>query len=185
MNNISSKFKYTTELGIQASKVSFELKKSKKDIIMHVLIALLVIMMVGVLFYDVKRGAGLTIDIIVLIALVGIEIFNLIMPHIIIHMQKKFLKKLNLAEIDYTITEINKGKCLESYYKDNKITMQNSCDMSKVKAYKTKDNYLFVVFNNFACAIFDINTLTVELEEFKKYLDNTISKNNLTKTNKA
>ena len=63
--------------------------------------------------------------------------------------------------------------------------MQNSCDMSKVKAYKTKDNYLFVVFNNFACAIFDINTLTVELEEFKKYLDNTISKNNLTKTNKA
>ena len=37
-------------------------------------------------------------------------------------MQKKFLKQLNLDEIDYTITEIKNNKCLESYYKNNEVT---------------------------------------------------------------
>lgn len=184
MNNISSKFKYTTELGIQATKTTFKLKKTKKDIIAHVLLVIFSAAMAGMLIYDINRDASITLDIIVLVALVCVEIFNVVMPSIILHMQKKFLKQLNLAEMDYTITEIKNNKCMESYYKNNKITMQNVCDVSKIFAYEVKQSYVFVVFSNFACAIFDINTLTVDLEDFKQYLDNTISKNVLSKTNK-
>ncbi len=184
MNNISSKFKYTTELGVEATKTAFRLKKTKKDIIAHILLGVFAVAMAGMLVYDINKGSSITLDLIVLIALVCVEIFNIIMPFIILHMQKKFLKQLNLAELDYTITEIKNNKCLESYYKNNKVTMQNVCDVSKIFAYVIKQSHVFVVFNNFACAIFDINTLTISLDEFKQYLDNTISKNKSSKSNK-
>lgn len=181
-NNVSSQFKYTVELGVEATKTTFELKKTRKDIIVHALVFVFIAIMSLVIVYDIKRQASFTIDLIILIALVGVELFNLVMPRIILGTQKRFLKQLNLSEIDYTVTEIKNNKCLESYYKNNKVTMQNVCDMSKLIAYKVKNNYIYVVFNNFACAIFDINTLTISKEEFEQYLISTISKNKTVKT---
>ena len=183
-NNISSQFKYTIDLGLLATRKTFQLKKSKKDITTHILVAIFVLIVSAVLVWDIIRGASIVIDLIILIALVGIEIFSLIMPAIILHTQKKFLKQLNLAEIEYTITEIRKDKCLESYYKNNKIVMQNVCEMSKLVAYQIENNYAFVVFSNYACAIFDLSTLTTTREQFEQLLNTTIDKNKLLKNNR-
>ena len=90
-----------------------------------------------------------------------------------------------MAEIDYTITEIKKDKCLESYYKNNKVVMQNVSQMSKIVAYKVEGNYVYVVFSNYACAIFDVNTLTIPLEQLEQLLCNTLAKNNANKTNRS
>ena len=179
---ISSQFKYTVDLGVQATKATFRLKKTKKDTIMHYVILGFIVLMIGALIWDIVRGESFVINLILLIALVCAEIFDLVMPLIIITTQKKFLRKLNLAEIDYTVTEIIKDKCFEKYYKNNKIEMQNVCDMNKLVAYEIRDNYAFIVFNNFACAIFDLNTLTVSVEEFEKELNIIISKNKSTKS---
>ena len=184
-DNISSKFKYTIDLGLQATRKTFKLKKTKKDVIVHVLLIAFMFIMVGVLIWDVMREASIVIDLILLIALMGVEVFSLVMPLIIIHTQKKFLKQLNLAEIDYTITEIKKGKCIESYYKNDKIVIQNVCDMSKLIAYEINNSHAYIVFNNFACAIFDINTLTITVDELVEALDSTISKNKLGKNYKS
>ena len=177
--NISSQFKYTVDLGLSATKTTFKLKKTKKDKVVHILVLVFIAIMTAMLVVDIVREASFTIDLIILIALVCVEIFNLVMPFIILHTQKKFLNQLNLAEIDYTVTEISKGQCLESYYKNNKLVMQNVCDMTTLVAYEIKDNYVFAVFNNFACAIFDLNTLTVSRDEFEQVLNTTISKNKL------
>lgn len=181
---ISSQFKYTMDLGVSATKSTFKLKKTKKDKVVHILVIVFTFLMVGVLVWDILRDASFVIDLIILIALIGVEIFNLVMPIIILHIQKKFLKQLNLAEIDYTITEISKDKCTESFYKQNKVVMQNVCDMSTLVAYEVKDNYMFIVFNNFACAIFDLATLSIPLEEFEQLLNKTIAKNKLIKNNR-
>ena len=183
-NNISSQFKYTVDLGLQATKKTFKLRKSKKDITTHILVAVFILIMAAVLIWDIVRDASIVIDLIILIALVGIEAFGLVMPLIILHTQKKFLKQLNLAEIDYTVTEISKGKCLENYYKDNKIVMQNVCEMTKLVAYQIENNHAFIVFNNYACAIFDLDTLTVSREELEDLLNTTIAQNKLIKTKK-
>ena len=185
MQNISSQFKYTIDLGVSATKSTFDIKKSKKDKITHILVIVFVFIMAGVLVWDILRDASFVIDLIILIALIGVEIFSLIMPTIIIHTQKKFLKQLDLAEIDYTETLINNDKCTETYYKDKKIVMQNVCDMTKLVGYEIKDEHIFLVFNNFACAIFDINTLNIEVDKFTQILDTRISKNKLTKSNKT
>ena len=99
-------------------------------------------------------------------------------------LQKRFLTKLNLDQFEYTITEIKSGKCTESYYSEGKIVMQNVCDISKLFAYTIKGNYLFAVFSNFACAVFDLDNIDVSVDEFKAELDTIISKNNLSKTNR-
>ena len=184
MNNISSKFKYTVDLGLEATKTSFRLKKSTKDKVVHILAIVFIFVMAGVLIYDVIRDASLVIDLIILVALCAIEIFNLIMPKIIVHNQKKFLQHLDLAQIEYTTTEIKKDKCLESYYKDGKIVMQNVCEMSKLIAYEIKQNYVFAVFDNFACAIFDTKSLSVDIKEFTQMLDDRINKNKFLKSKK-
>ena len=179
MQNISSKFKYTEDLGVEATKSTFKLKKSKKDKITHILVIVFIFIMAGVLVWDIVRDVSFVLDLIILIALICAEIFNLVMPSIIIRTQRKFLRQLNLAEMDYTETSITKDKCAESYYKNNKIVMQNVCDMTKLVGYEIKNNYIFMVFNNFACAIFDTNTLNIEIDEFKQFLDNKIAKNKL------
>ena len=179
MQNISSKFKYTEDLGVEATKSTFKLKKSKKDKITHILVIVFIFIMASVLVWDIVRDVSFVLDLIILIALICAEIFNLVMPSIIIHTQRKFLRQLNLAEMDYTETSINKDKCAESYYKNNKIVMQNVCDMTKLVGYEIKNNHIFMVFNNFACAIFDANTLNIEIDEFKQFLDNKIAKNKL------
>ena len=175
--NISSQFKYTIDLGLSATKTTFKVKKTRKDLITHILIIVFTFVMTGLLVWDIVRDSSFVIDLIVLIALVVVEVFSLIMPKIILHTQKKFLKQLDLSNMDYTITEIVKNKCTESYYKDNKIVMQNVCDVSTIVGYEIKDNHAFVVFNNFACAIFDLSTLTIAYDEFIKFLDTTISQN--------
>ncbi len=178
---ISSQFKYTVDLGVQATKATFRLKKTKKDAMVHYVVLAFIVLMIGVLIWDIVRDASFVIDLIILIALVCAEIFNLVMPLIIMATQKKFLRQLNLAEMDYTVTEIIKDKCFEKYYKNNKVEMQNVCDMNKLVAYEIRDNYAFIVFDNFACAIFDLTTLTVSVEEFEKELNVKISKNKPTK----
>ena len=62
--------------------------------------------------------------------------------------------------------------------------MQNVCEMSKLVAYQIENNYAFVVFSNYACAIFDLSTLTTTREQFEQLLNTTIDKNKLLKNNR-
>lgn len=180
--NISSKFNYTVDLGLDAMRAVFKLRKTKKDVIMNILLLVFIAIFAVLVVVNIVQHKSFTLDLIILVALIVMEIFSLIMPIIILHNQKKFLQQLNLAEMDYTTTEISKEKCIETYYKNNKISMQNVCNMNKLMAYKQQENYLFAVFNNFACAIFDLNALSVEKDELIKLLDTTIQHNKTNKT---
>ena len=180
-DNINSKFKYTIDLGVSATKTTFKLRKTTKDKVVNTLVIVFIFIMSAMLIYDIIRGAGFVLDLIILIALCGMEIFNLVMPQIIINTQKKFLRQLNLDKIDYTITEISKGKCIESYYKDDKIVMQNVCKLTELMVYHIDNNYAYLVFKNYACAIFDLNTLNVQVDEFTNRVNDIISKNTYAK----
>lgn len=180
--NINSRFNYTIDLGLDAMRAVFKLRKTKKDVIMHILLLVFIGLFAGLVVVDIIKHKSLIWDIVILIALIVMEIFSLVMPLIILHNQKKFLQQLNLDKIDYTTTEITKEKCIETYYQNNKASMQNVCQMNKLMAYKQQDNYIFAVFSNFACAIFDINSLNVGKDELIKYLDSTINYNKTNKT---
>ena len=180
--NITCKFNYTVDLGLDAMRAVFKLRKTKKDVIMNILLIAFIGIFAAMVVANIIQDKSFTMDLIILIALVTMEIFSLIMPIIILHNQKKFLQELNLAEMDYTTTEIIKEKCIETYYKNSKVSMQNVCNMNKLMAYKQHDSYIFAVFSNFACAIFDLTTLNIERDELIKNFDTTIQRNKTNKT---
>ena len=172
-------------MGLQGTKQAFKLKRTKKDIIVHILTVVFIGIMTAMLVWDIKRESSFVLDLIILIGLVLLELFNLVMPFVILNMQKKFLKQIFTVDFDYTLTEIDKGKCLVTYYKQDKILMQNVSDMSTLVGFSQHDEYIYLVFNNFASAIFKISTLeNTTYEKFTQMLEQTISKNKLLKTNK-
>lgn len=183
--NINSKFNYTVSLGVDATKNIMKVKKTTKDRVVHILVIVSIVLMVGVLVWDVIRGAGIVIDLIILIALCCLEVFNIIMPFIILRMQRKFLGQVLAEGFDYTLSEIDKDKCLESYYKNNKLVMQNCFDMSELVGVVEESGYVFLVFNNFAAGIFDLNTLQNSTKEaFLELLNNRIAINKSVKLDK-
>lgn len=185
-NNIQSQFNYTIDLGIKATKIVMKVKKSIKDKIINILVCVFIVLMSGLLIWDIVHDNSIVIDIIILVLLVGFELFNIIMPFIIINTQKKFLKQVVSNNFDYTLTEIDKDKCLESYYKEGRIVMQNSCDIKKLIGYEIQDNYIFLIFDNFASAIFDINTLkNISKDDFEQKLIAIIATNKMYKGKKT
>ena len=79
MDNIHSKFKYSIELGVNATKMTFKLKKTTKDRVIHILSFAFIVLMSAVLVWDIVRDASFVLDLIILVILVGMEIFGLIL----------------------------------------------------------------------------------------------------------
>lgn len=163
---IKSTFKYTVDLGAQAVQTTFKVKRTVKDKVVNVLLVVFMFVMAGMLVWDISRDKGIVLDIILLVALALMSIFSLVMPFIVKIVQKKFLKKINIDDMDYTETEINDKNCIETYYKDGKVALQNVCDIRDLMGYRIIDGHIFLIFNNFACAILDVTTLeNATLEE--------------------
>lgn len=157
---IKSQFKYTIPLGSMAMNATFKVKRTKKDRIVNILLGVFLFLMVGMLAWDITKDRGIVLDVILIVALTLMIIFSITMPFIIRGVHKKFLKKIDIDSMEYTITEITNKYCTETYYKDNgKVALQNACDIRDLIGYQVVDNYIFLVFNNFACAIMDMNTL--------------------------
>ena len=175
---IKSTFKYTVDLGAQAVQTTFKVKRTVKDRVVNILLFVFMFVMVGMLVWDISRQRGIVLDIILLVALALMSIFSLVMPLIVKIVQKKFLKKINIDEMDYTETEINDKNCTETYYKDGKVVLQNVCDIRDLMGYRLIDNHIFLVFNNFACAILDVSTLeNATLEECQNRISQIIANN--------
>lgn len=156
---IKSKFKYSTDLGKQAMKATFKVKRTTKDRVVNILLWVFLVLMIGMFAWDITRGRGIVLDIILIVALMLLSIFSILMPVIIEAVHKKFLRKIDIDSMEYTQTEITSKHCTETYYKDGKVALQNACDIRALIGYQLMDNYMFLVFDNFACAVLDLNSL--------------------------
>lgn len=156
---IKSKFKYSIDLGKQAMKATFRVKRTTKDRVVNILLWVFLLLMIGMLAWDTTKGRGIVLDIILIVALALMIMFSVFMPVIIEAVHKKFLKKIDIDSMEYTETEITSKHCAETYYKDGKVALQNACDIRGLIGYQLMDNYMFLVFDNFACAVLDLNSL--------------------------
>lgn len=154
-----SKFKYTEDDAMLVTKQAYKLKKSKKEITMMCLVPVFLLIMVGMLIYDINKDKSLVMDIILIILLSVVLIMNIFMPNIIANMQKKDLKNMNLAQYDYTETSFNNGIFKETFYKKGKIAFENSAKIENAFAIYENDAELIVIFNNFSGCIFKKDSL--------------------------
>lgn len=156
---IQSKFKYNSDSAIKASKLAYKLKRGTKDRVIFYAIPIAIIMMIAILIFDVKKHNNLVLDIVLISMLIIIETLNLCMPFVIAKSQAKYFKKIEELDYDYFISEYNKGVFKEKIYKDNKIVIANEISIDKLQNYAVFDNYLIVIFSNFAILLFDLNAL--------------------------
>lgn len=162
---IQSKYKFTSEIGAEASKVAFKTKSKKKEALIYIGVPVALVIMIGILIYDINKGNSIIFDVVLLALLVVLVALNLVMPFIISKTQKKYLSKIDETQFDYLISEYEKGKFKEKIYKDNKMLYCNEVAVDKIMSFKEfelKGNkYFLVLFNNYACIVFDLNNMTI------------------------
>ena len=156
---IQSKYKQTEQMGIKASKLAYKLKSKKKDLLINVFVPIAVLLMIGVLIYDIKKSANIVLDIILLALLAVIEVMNFVMPFVISNAQKKHFKELEKLNYDHYIVEYDNGKFKEKIYKDNKMLYANEIPVEKLVNYAEFDHYFLLLFNNFSYLVFDLNSM--------------------------
>ena len=156
---IQSKYKFNAEVTANANKLAYKLRSKRKDMFINIAVPIALIIMIALLVYDITHKNNLTIDIILVVLLVVIEIMNITMPTIIYKSQKKYLKKMEALDSDYYIAEYEKGIFKEKIYKDKAMIYANDISFDKLVNYAEFEHYIVFIFNNYATLIFDLNAL--------------------------
>lgn len=180
---IQSKYKYTTELGVKAGQLAFKLRSKKKDLLINIFVPIGILLMIGILIFDIYKGASIVLDVVLLSLLSVIEVMNICMPFIIFRTQKKYLKNMEMQNYDYYISEYNKNVFKEKIYKDNKMVYANEISADKLVNFTEFEHYLLLVFDNFASLVFDVDNMQQgSKEDLIKTVTAIISSNKLIKT---
>lgn len=182
---IQSKYKYTSELGVKAGQLAFKLRSKKKDLLINIFVPIAILLMVGILIFDINKGANIVLDVVLLSLLSVIEVINICMPFIIMRTQKKYLKNMEVQNYDYYISEYNKNIFKEKIYKDNKMVYANEINADKLVTYTEFDHYVLLIFENFASLVFDIDSMQEgSKEDLIKTVTAIISNNSIRKSKK-
>lgn len=162
---LQSKYKCNSEIAIKSSKIAYKLKRAKKDKFAFWATPVALLIMIGVMIYDIVKSNSLVLDIILVAALLLVQILNLVMPIIASKMQAKYFKKLDELNYDYFISEFNDGVFKEKVYKDSQLIMCNQVSIEKMQNYAMFDNFLVVVFDNYAMLLFDLDNMQMGTKE--------------------
>ncbi len=180
-----SKFKYDSATAIQASKLAYKMKRGLKDKIIFWAVPFGILIMAGILIFDLKQHNNFVLDIVLIALLCGIEILNLCMPIIVGKSQAKYFKKLDELNYDFFLSEYNKGVFKEKIYKDNQMMLANQISIDKLQNYTVFDHYLVLIFNNFAMLIFDLDEMVQgNKEDLLKLIESFVAVNKKSKPKK-
>ena len=156
---IQSKYKFTSEIGVAASKIAFKTKSKKKEKFIFFAVPIALIIMIAILIYDIKKDNNIVMDIILIGLLIVLVGLNLFMPLLIERSQRKYLSQVDEGQFDYLISEYDKGKFKEKLYKDNKMLYCNEITIDKLMSFKEFElngvKYFMVLFTNYISLVFD------------------------------
>lgn len=156
---IQSKYKPTVELNLKAAKLAYKIKSKKKDLLINIFIPIALVLMIGVLIYDLNKNASIIFDVLLIVLLIVIEAVNLCMPIIISRSQKKYNVMLEGLNYDQYIVEYNNGVFKEKFYKDNNIVFANNVSADKLVGFEQFDHYIVLAFETFASITFDTDAM--------------------------
>lgn len=170
------KFKYELEDSLVSSKYIYKSQKRKQDKIIAILIPILLVCMIGMLIYDVKKGNSIVWDIILIVALVALEVMYLIIPITLMRSQKKVFQKNKIDEMDYMLIKIDENICSESIFKDEKEVSNNIHSLRQLTSYLEDDERLVLVFNKVEYVCLRKAYIVGGLDKLKKHLEKIMSK---------
>lgn len=171
------KYKFELEDAVISAKYVYKSQRRKQDKIIAILIPILMVCMVAMLIYDIVAGKSFVWDVILLIALLVLELMYLIMPLILTSSQKKSFKKNNLDEMDYLLITFDSNICNETMFKNDVEVAKNTHNLKNITSYLEDNERIILVFNKVEFVCIRKNALNKSVEQFKEFLNKTISKN--------
>lgn len=176
------KYKFELEDSIISAKYVYKSQRKKKDLVIAYMLPILIVVMVGLLVWDIVKGKNLVWDIVLLTALCILQALYLIMPLTIINQQKKAYKKQNLAEMDELVITIdNSGLCTETLYKDGKEVAKSAHGLRGLTSYIEDSNRLILVFNKVEFVCLRKNAIKGGVDKLKAFIEKCMKKTNKSK----
>ena len=176
------KYKFELEDSIISAKYVYKSQRRKRDVVIAVMLPVLILIMVGMLVWDIVKGKSLVWDIVLLSALCVLQVLYLIVPITIVNQQKKSYKKQDLANMDQLVITIdNSGVCTETLYKNGEEVAKSAHGLKALTSYIEDNNRLILVFNKVEFVCIRKDCLTGGLDKLKMYLEKCMKKTSMRK----
>lgn len=171
------KYKFTLEDSIKSAKYVYKSQRKKKDVVVAVLLPILIVVMVGLLVWDIVAKRSLIWDIVLLSALCVLQVLYLVVPLTIVNQQKKAYKKQGLNDMDYLYIKIDQsGTCTETLVKDGKEVATSAHGLRALTSYIEDNERLILVFNKIEFVCLKKANLTGGVDKLKTYLEKCMAK---------
>lgn len=171
------KYKYELEDCLTSAIYVYKSQKRKQDKVIAILIPILMLAMVAMLITDIVTGNSYTLDIVLLVALVILEIVYLLIPVTLKKSQKKAYFSQNLDKMDYIDIVIDNTLCTETLIKDESEQAKNVHSLKSLTSFLEDSTRLILVFNRAEYVCIRKDKLTGGLDKLKAHLQKCMSKN--------
>lgn len=171
------KYKYELEDCLTSATYVYKSQKRKQDKVIAILIPILMLAMVAMLIVDIVTGNSYTLDIVLLVALVILEIVYLLIPVTLKRSQKKAYFSQNLDKMDYLHIVIDNALCTETLIKDECEQAKNVHSLKSLTSFLEDSTRLILVFNRAEYVCIRKDKLTGGLNKLKAHLQKCMSKN--------
>jgi len=170
------KFKFELEDSLISAKYVYRSQKRKQDKVIAILIPILMVMMIGMLVFDILTKRPYIWDIVLLVALFVLEVMYLIIPYTLVSSQKKAFKKQNLEEMDYFLVEINENVCIETMFKDEKEQAKSMHSLKMLTSYIEDETRLILIFNKIEYVCLRKEHIQGGVDKLKAHLEKKMTK---------
>lgn len=176
------KYKFELEDSLVSAKYVYRSQKRKQDKVIAIMLPILIVLMVGMLIFDIVKHKSLTWDIVLLCSLCVLQIMYFIIPLTVTLQQRKSYKAQNLGSMDYLLIKIDSnGVCTESMYKDGTEVAKNVHSLRGLTSYIEDNNRLILVFNKVEYVCIRKENLIGGLDKLKAFVEKAMAKNGKSK----
>ncbi len=173
------KYKFELADSLICAKYVYKSGRRKRDKVVAIMLPILIVIMVGLLIWDIVKHASLVWDIVLLSALIVLQIMYALMPLTIKMQQKKSYKKQNLSDMDYLLIKIdNNGMVSENLFKDGKSVAESAHSLRSLTSYIEDNERIILVFNRIEFVCLRKANLTGGVEKLKAFIEKAMQKSN-------
>ena len=168
-------YKFTIDDAVKCAKYVYKSQRSKKEKFLLVAVPILLVIMVGMLIFDIVNSRAYVWDIILIVGIVFLFALTLVMPLVVIRAQKKQYASQNFADMDNLSIKINNGTLEEAMMKDSKVQLKNTHNLKSMVSFLEDDEDFILIYETgeYTCIkklnlIGDVNRLRAALTNAMK-----------------
>lgn len=140
-------YKFTIQDASKCARYVFKSQRGGKERFLAIAVPMLLLVMVGLLVFDIVKGRPIIIDIVLIISIAVLLVLTLMLPMFVVRVQRKQYKAQNFDDMDSLKIKINNGICEEAMMKDGKAVLENSHNLKTMVSFIEDDENIILLYN--------------------------------------